>query len=186
MRFLAISIFALAMAGPAQAWEFEADEDPMTDKKTAVIVEAGDGLFAPALGAKCWEGGETLLIFNTNQPYDASASYLPMVPVKVRVDKNEIVPLIMIPQELSGRLVFADKADEDGGAVHEILLQIRNARQRVAVDLGSQVFQFSAKRSGKAVESFEKTCGLDLEKLAKASAGDATEEEVAKKPDGSR
>jgi hypothetical protein len=147
------------MAAPATAaWQFEADEDPLTDAKTGYISEGGQVV---SLAFKCWEGdpNETLLVVITPLPFDASADYKSSIDVQIRADKGEVRTLSMAPKEAGGlfTLITNVHAEPD---VLSILTEIGKAQKRIAIGMMDKVHTVSAAGSSKAVQRFSEQCTL--------------------------
>lgn len=168
----------------AQAWDVKVDEDPMSDKKVAFINSPSSGSSAfnyQVLAFKCWEGDpqETLVIFTTSETWDNSAEYATVIPVKIRVDKNEPLSVLMVPSNLGGNFSATIPAGLDP-QVFDIIRQIRTAKKHVAMEIGTVVLKFPATRSQKSVDTFTATCRIDL---SKPLASDGKEEETSPSPD---
>jgi hypothetical protein len=144
----------------AFAWDFEADEDPMDDVKTAVISQVQDGAL---LGFKCWNGKPegTLFAITTSENWDQAASYPESFFVSVRVDKYEKFEIETVPENIGGFLAFA----ATNGLIDKVNLvlgQLKTAKERIAVQVGSTIYRFSVRNSRTVVGKMVERCSLEL------------------------
>ena len=151
-------LLTCTLSSPAAAWKFNAGEDPMTDKKFAVI---SDGDYDVGIGFKCWEGAydSTKIIIMTSLPFDASANYANSIDVQVRVDKGPISNFEMYFEEIGGKVGFSTNHDNDRQIV-PLIKSIGASQSRLALSFGGKVMSFPAKGARKAVDRFLATCGF--------------------------
>lgn len=164
----AIATILLLAPVPAFAWETTLDTDPMTDEATAYTFEANEGasvLSAVILGFKCWQRkpDDTLLIIGTTTDWDPSAKYAETIDVKVRVDKNDPIPLSVIPSETGGKFgaTINSRLQPD---LLKFLGQVRGAKKQIALSMNDIALRFPVKGSTKTVDKLVSTCGITLPK----------------------
>jgi hypothetical protein len=160
-RLLAGAVLLVLMSASAQAWEFVPGDDPLTDQKIAVVLEQERGATAPAtLGAKCWHGGNTLLLLNVP---GAARPEQTAVAVALRIDRNEKINMVMMKRDIGIGTNFVASAEMYDN-VHEVLRQIREAKSRVVVAVRNRMHTFPSSNSAKAVTAFADRCELKLDK----------------------
>jgi hypothetical protein len=165
MRFALVGATMLICAGNAQAWEYTAVEDAMTDEKTAVLAVTKDsGMSSLGVGFKCWRNGETQIRIITMSPYiEPKLPIDRFVTIKVRIDKNEPIDLIMMKDNAKGRMtyVFAQSAKDPDDDFMTLLSQLGPGKDRIAVAVESSI-QVVPTGSSKQVGKFLEYCNIKL------------------------
>ena len=163
----AIGALILALSSPVHAeWLGGSGEDPMTDQKWAAATTEFSYSGLPAAVFKCWAGG-ALQVGVAVGPYEASASYSPIVKMQMRVDKEPPVELLAAPVDLNNMLTLV-ATGEDNPDLVLLLKDILNSEHRVALSVGSASFQTDVRGTSKWIGAMFKVCGLADDDDAKA------------------
>lgn len=159
IRCLLIAVLTLGGVGNAfAAWLGTAGEDPMTDQKWAAASASFAAGGRPAVVFKCWSDGRLQLGIIMGR-YDDSASYATTL-VRFRIDKGEPLDLVALPSNLGGNLSLGVMSEDEVELV-PLLKRILDAKQRVALSIGTAVFQADVRGTTKAIGAMFAACGLE-------------------------
>ncbi len=130
----------------------------MTDKKWVAASAEFGPLGFPQVLFKCWESGDLQLGIIVG-PYDESASYAKTVTAKFRIDKEQPSDVLLVPTNFNGYLNLTTASSVDPTLVL-LLRDILNSKNRVALSVGSAVFQSDVRGTSKSIGPMFKTCNL--------------------------